>query len=605
MAALGELPTTIASPLANLTTYDPEFDSFLNLDQTAYPSESMKTNPSLISQPSMAVSEASTSDLGQAFSAPSHQYGDHQQQTGLPPGAVAHAMTYNDTAMGVFGAGHQGFSMNDDALVRMKREETSFDFGTAPSRSHSEMDVESDTTSNMPYFVPTTNAAARAQQFVDPHVLGGHPTVAPAPQAGRMYPGMHQQQAAMARAAQQQQRQQTEIIRQQQPMRQTTHQIATPASQPTQNRPARNVDPVVEERISRLLQQMRENSNQDGSNSTATPSSLPHMSKPKKDDDDMDDDERLLASEEGKKLSSKERRQLRNKVSARAFRSRRKEYIGQLEGEVAAKTNEANELRLQNHALMEENNRLTDLTRLLLSSPSFSDFLNDLTVNGMPQQFQTPQQTPQQQPQQPAPQAPVPSNVRNEGNTHMGGQDFPAQQQQNFQVGMVMVPDQRMDMYASGWNSGIDLNYNPSIFAVLEVPEGPAVDTEILSGKSSSTIPITSDLSSSKVEVPQLDRPPVFNTPGPEVVKEDTAASTAEMDESDPSLALFLDDISIPSSESRFVSIQPEKIPRYTLVVDSEESTEASAASVRAFERLCASMDDAFERVSLLTAHLL
>jgi hypothetical protein len=38
----------------------------------------------------------------------------------------------------------------------------------------------------------------------------------------------------------------------------------------------------------------------------------------------MDEDERLLASEEGKKLSSKERRQLRNKVSARAFRSRRK-----------------------------------------------------------------------------------------------------------------------------------------------------------------------------------------------------------------------------------------------------------------------------------------
>ena len=37
-----------------------------------------------------------------------------------------------------------------------------------------------------------------------------------------------------------------------------------------------------------------------------------------------DEDERLLASEEGKKLSSKERRQLRNKVSARAFRSRRK-----------------------------------------------------------------------------------------------------------------------------------------------------------------------------------------------------------------------------------------------------------------------------------------
>ena len=48
------------------------------------------------------------------------------------------------------------------------------------------------------------------------------------------------------------------------------------------------------------------------------------MTKAKKDEQEMDEDERLLASEEGKKLSSKERRQLRNKVSARAFRSRRK-----------------------------------------------------------------------------------------------------------------------------------------------------------------------------------------------------------------------------------------------------------------------------------------
>jgi hypothetical protein len=44
----------------------------------------------------------------------------------------------------------------------------------------------------------------------------------------------------------------------------------------------------------------------------------------KKEEDEMDEDERLLASEEGKKLNSKERRQLRNKVSARSFRSRRK-----------------------------------------------------------------------------------------------------------------------------------------------------------------------------------------------------------------------------------------------------------------------------------------
>lgn len=48
------------------------------------------------------------------------------------------------------------------------------------------------------------------------------------------------------------------------------------------------------------------------------------MAKVRKDEADMDEDERLLASDKGKKLSSKERRQLRNKVSACAFRSRRK-----------------------------------------------------------------------------------------------------------------------------------------------------------------------------------------------------------------------------------------------------------------------------------------
>ena len=59
----------------------------------------------------------------------------------------------------------------------------------------------------------------------------------------------------------------------------------------------------------------------------ATPTgngTLSHGARMRKDEEDMDEDERLLASEEGKKLSSKERRQLRNKVSARAFRSRRK-----------------------------------------------------------------------------------------------------------------------------------------------------------------------------------------------------------------------------------------------------------------------------------------
>ena len=42
------------------------------------------------------------------------------------------------------------------------------------------------------------------------------------------------------------------------------------------------------------------------------------------EEDSMNEDERLLASEEGKKLSSKDRRRLRNKISAKAHRSRRR-----------------------------------------------------------------------------------------------------------------------------------------------------------------------------------------------------------------------------------------------------------------------------------------
>lgn len=53
------------------------------------------------------------------------------------------------------------------------------------------------------------------------------------------------------------------------------------------------------------------------------------------DDEELDDDDAWRPSpEEYKKLSSKEKRQLRNKLSARAFRTRRKDYIGTLEGHI-------------------------------------------------------------------------------------------------------------------------------------------------------------------------------------------------------------------------------------------------------------------------------
>jgi hypothetical protein len=312
-------------------SYDQDLDSFINFDQLTYTSADARPKVALASQPSVASTDfsASASDArsasfassGQspiAFQAPSHHYEEHRQQTGLPPGALS--MAYNQVNLG-FNNGAQGYPVNGEMFAgHMKREDVPFDFNAAPARNPSEMDVESDGMNNTPYFF---SANPSKSQYVDPNALGGHELAqaGPSTQVGRMYPGMHQQQAAMAAKAAQQQKQ-NDVLRQQQ-----MQQRRVEDGQNAPNRNARGNDPVVEERISRLLQQMRQNAIAAGEASPSPSSILPHMAKSKKDEADMDEDERLLASEEGKKLSSKERRQLRNKVSARAFRSRRKGMI--------------------------------------------------------------------------------------------------------------------------------------------------------------------------------------------------------------------------------------------------------------------------------------
>lgn len=372
MASAGELhsnalPLTPGLPNLNVS-YEPDLESFLNLDQLT-PSEPAKSNPSIPSQPSRNVSDSSSNESSYAasqsqstpFSGPSHQYGDHQQQTGLPPGAVAHGMVFNDS-LNSFGTGSQAYTLGGDmfsSVVGFKQEESPIDFGSVPAKSSSEMDAEPDGSTGLSgfYFPSDGNKL----QFVDPTALGGQ-DVSPVPptQIGRVYPGVHQQ-AAMARAAAQRQ---AEMMRQAQRHQQDQTRQTVPPPQSTQpaTRSGRNIDPVVEEKISRILQQMRQNNRntttattansstngsnnnnnnnnntsmnntnnqsgatkQEGSGSSRPVISLPQPTRKQKDESEMDEDERLLASEEGKKLSSKERRQLRNKVSARAFRSRRK-----------------------------------------------------------------------------------------------------------------------------------------------------------------------------------------------------------------------------------------------------------------------------------------
>jgi hypothetical protein len=424
---------------------------------------------------------------------------------------------------------------------------------------------------------------------------------------------MHQQQAALAKA-QAQQKQQQQIIQQQ---RQTAMagQSRQQSQRPRGSHPP--TDPIVEEKISQLLNSMRQSSVSTDDNDAKTPNNgLSHVQRMKKDEEEMDEDERLLASEEGKKLSSKERRQLRNKVSARAFRSRRKgknidmsilatlanlkiEYIGQLEGEIAAKVNENSDLRSQNRALMEENTRLSDLTRMLLSSPSFSGFLDTLASN--PQAAQTAQAVQQQQPQQQQPQR----QMRKDVNPYAG------QQLQQQQIGMAMIPEHNMDFSMLDLNSDGAFSYQPQVFSVLSMPE-TVIDTEVLSGKNSSFTSLPSE--DEKVELPQVERMPASN---PE--KEVSAPVVPVVDEefdADPAFSLFTTAAESTATESDAeqpakdldisniimnITLKPSE---YELVIKSEVDDATADAAMKRIERLCDSMEAVADRLSSLTLHL-
>jgi hypothetical protein len=308
----------------------------------------------------------------QGFAAPSHQYNLYKQQTGLVPGALTTTLSMNEP-QGYF----QEYLELQQHDMLSTIGESDFDF-SAPLGSG--LDA-----SGMDLGFESADAGLYLNSTINPSAIGGHEPDAltsPLPTTpaltgtpGRVWPGMHQQQAAIARAQQQQKQQ--EMQRQQQQQQQLQRQRVQ-AKQAQKARSPQTSSSIAEQNVQNILSSMRSEPVQ------YTPiKSVPTANFPKKQksEAEMDEDEKFLASEEGKKLSSQERRQLRNKVSARAFRGRRKEYIGWLEGELTDRHNDSGLLRAQNKALIEENARLTSLTKMLLSSDHFRDLLSDLSSN--------------------------------------------------------------------------------------------------------------------------------------------------------------------------------------------------------------------------------
>lgn len=251
------------------------------------------------------------------------------------------------------------------------------------------------------------------------------------------------------------------------------------------------------------------------------------------------------------------------------------EYIGQLEGEVAQKASEADILREENEALKAENTRLTDLSKLLLSSPAFSSFLNDLSTNGLPASISAQNQSSQSVTQQPQSQIPKFATPQPSINT---------------------ITEEELDFNSlegnSNWQSGIDFNAAPQVFAVIDIPEGPVIDIDALAAKPAIF---------SECQRQDKNTVPIFKpAPTTDHVKQQYVCDDSiEMDESDPAFALYADlptKFSEPECQDSG-SIQFEKATEtFELVCYNEENSEqdgeaVSSATMARFEHLCSCLD--------------
>lgn len=250
-------------------------------------------------------------------------------------------------------------------------------------------------------------------------------------------------------------------------------------------------------------------------------------------------------------------------------------------------------MRAQNRALLEENKRLSDLTRMLLSSPSFSNFLDHLSAN--PSVAAQPQVKPEPQP------SPEQRSVKDVN--PYGSQ--PSQQQ----IGMAMIPEQNMDFSMLSLSNGF--NFQPQVF-VVETSEVPAsIDSSILSGKTSSFVEQTFPSDDDKVEAPVIERP-VEQAPA----VQSASAPVDEEFEADPEFALYHAEPTSSRPESQaldteslshvdiFGGIESEKMLSRIELVDATEEEATAAFAMARVQSISASMESVVSRLELLTMDL-
>jgi hypothetical protein len=279
------------------------------------------------------------------------------------------------------------------------------------------------------------------------------------------------------------------------------------------------------------------------------------------------------------------------------------EYIGQLEGEVAMKVNEANELRAQNRLLMEENARSRAFIERLLRHQAFTPFLEELSRDESLQSKAPMTSMPSTS--TPSTAAPAPAQFQQQ--QQFNGMSQP----ENTHVGMTMVPEPQIDFAmlnlnnnnGNTWGANNGFNFQqPVAFAVTELPEGPSnpLDIEAMSGKGYSAILNAEDdspVEEVKADYPVIERP---------VQSEPATGAVDETEEVDDEYDLYYSSSApsaaapTPLEDHEALFTNPEKaFAHYSLVI-SDEANEALLAERLA--RKIAAMSPAMQRLADITS---
>ena len=261
------------------------------------------------------------------------------------------------------------------------------------------------------------------------------------------------------------------------------------------------------------------------------------------------------------------------------------------------KQNECNDLRSQNRALMEENARSRAFIERLLRHQAFTPFLEELSRD----------ESLQSKPARPAHQSaptPTPAPVRQ-------NQQFNGMSQPDLHIGMTTIPETQLDMSMLNLNSNNfamnnmgSFNYQqPQVFAVLELPEGPSnpIDTEALSGKGHAAFSSEEESAVDEVkpDFPLIERPIESAKAAP--VEEDDDCEF-ELYRSSSASTSSVTPAPLEDQESLFGAANPEKVFAHFELFVSEEG--ADQELMERFERMCAAMEPALQRITAMTSHL-